>query len=488
MALRLKDPPAPLRQVLQSQGMFGMGTQDNIRRSMDSTYANLRGVAPQGNPFEPPAQETSPSAPVASMVDGAPSIFGMTMGKPAESAISALPANLQVAGGLSRLEDAGKAYAFQTGLRDIGAANLNPEGQAPGDFMQAMKAAQSLYSRQYGPAGAGLAAGGTRMPNIQAFAPTGLRQRALAAGGAPVEGVGGAMVSASPNAQGGTNFALSQNPATIGAAPQAAPAPQAPAPQQSQYEADVNAYKEALNPTASSEIFTAPDGSMFRRDNNGRLQPAGSNPDMSAAAKAKEAAASEEARLGVVNAYKLFDDVAEQAKSSRSLIGDVRRVRELYDAGAVSGFAQPVLTKIGSVVSRITGKEEKISNQQQLDNALSRVALTLSSQYAKGQGSVSNYERELFQKAAVSENMTKDAVMGVLGALENVARRNDALDAERTRLEGMGLPTTQIAKEIRSMQRKMLEDSDVKYGKTEGEKPKTTKKVGAFTVEEEAAQ
>lgn len=251
MALRLKDPPAPLRQVLQSQGMFGMGTQDNIRRSMDSTFANLRGVAPQANPFEPPAQEPSPSAPVASMVDGAPSIFGMTMGKPAESAISALPANLQVAGGLSRLEDAGKAYAFQTGLRDIGAANLNPEGQAPGDFMQSMKAAQSLYSRQYGPAGAGLAAGGTRMPNIKAFAPTGLRQRALAAGGAPVEGVGGAMVSASPNAQGGTNFALSQNPATVGAAPQAAPAPQAPAPQQSQYEADVNAYKQALQPQSS---------------------------------------------------------------------------------------------------------------------------------------------------------------------------------------------------------------------------------------------
>lgn len=244
MALRLKEPPAPLRQVLQSQGMFGMGVQDNLRRSMDSTYANLRGLAPQGNIFDTPTTQpqAAPAAPVASMIDGAPSIFGIGMPRQQEAMVGTLPAPTQIAGGLGLFKDAGQAYAFQTALRDRG-ININPEGQAPGDFNAAMQAAEGVFNRNFGP-------GATQAPNYRAFAPTGLRGRALAAGGQPVEGVGGAIVTASPNAIGGTNFALSQNPATVGSPSQPAPAPQTtPQPGPTPLQQAQQQYQAALAPS-----------------------------------------------------------------------------------------------------------------------------------------------------------------------------------------------------------------------------------------------
>lgn len=48
------------------------------------------------------------------------------------------------------------------------------------------------------------------------YAPTGLRQQAIAAGGAPVTGFGGATATAAPNAQGGTAFSLTQAGLTPG--------------------------------------------------------------------------------------------------------------------------------------------------------------------------------------------------------------------------------------------------------------------------------
>ncbi len=228
------------------------------------------------------------------------------------------------------------------------------------------------------------------------------------------------------------------------------------------------------------EVITAPGGERFMRDRNGRLQAAGTDPDITAKAKQQEAAAAAEGSKSVESAYKLLDEVGEGAGSARELSGGIKRVRDLYDEGATSGFGQGALTAIGSAISRITGKEAKISSQQELDQALGELALSQTKSLAKGQGSTSDYERSLFAEAAANKTRTREANLRILGALDNVAKRKIALDNERTRLEGLGLPATEIAKEIRQMRGQLTSEADKNYQGGAS----APKKVGRFEVTE----
>lgn len=147
-----------------------MGTQDKLRASMNSTFANLRGGM------------------------GAQTDFGM-QNRMANAGVYA-PGSF----GAQNAEANGTGVVGTPEQFQLGMLGVNPQGASGGN---------DLFSALQGPSLANLGLHPASGP-IHAYAPTGLRERAIAAGGAPVTGFGGAQVSAAPNARGGMGFNLTQ--------------------------------------------------------------------------------------------------------------------------------------------------------------------------------------------------------------------------------------------------------------------------------------
>lgn len=465
------------------------GTQQKIGAAMQGTFDNLRNGPPtsvsglpfgtqnalaNANIFEPgsfgaqnyAANATSPQAPVRGAAPTPGSVPGLSMAPSPMPNVFAPPGQspvpMQAAVGLNQVGQLGQMAQWQDSLRDAG-VNLDPFSQSPGDFHQSLTAAQGIYNNVFAPPGQapgvqpGSSPGLPQGVPVSTYAPDDLRARAIAAQGKSVTGIGGAQVSAAPNKIGGTGFTLTQDPNTVPGAPgyvpraaqpaQAQTPGSAPAGGQTPYQKNLAA-AQAQQPGSG---FTAPDGSMFLRDPRGRLQAAGSNPDLTAQAKGKEALATEEAKKTVEDAHKLLNEVGDSAETSRVQSGAISRITDLYNKGATTGFAQPLLTQAASALSRVTGKQVNIANQQQLEKEMGNLMLETSRSLMKGGGSVSNFERELVLKATANPSLTPQANMQILGVLNQIAQRNLALEKERVRLDDLGVPANQIAKEVRRM-------------------------------------
>jgi len=119
-----------------------------------------------------------------------------------------------------------QAAQFQQAMTERGGM---PDPNSP-YFAQQMKVANAMFQQIYGKqAQPGNGQGAFGQPSTS-YSPTGLRSRVLGAGGAEVEGIGGAMVSAAPNAQGGNTFMLRQGQPSSFMPPSVARAPAAQAP------------------------------------------------------------------------------------------------------------------------------------------------------------------------------------------------------------------------------------------------------------------
>lgn len=164
--------------------------------------ANAPVQAVQGQPQQ--------GAPAANPLGKLNQILGLNIGAPYQGsamrqATDALPANVQVAGALGEQQDQQKAAIFAQRMQESGGM---PVPGSP-DFAQRSQAAKLMYDQIYGQQQPGNPMGAFGQPSTS-YAPTGLRGRVLAAGGQEVQGIGGAMVSATPNAQGGNSFMLRQ--------------------------------------------------------------------------------------------------------------------------------------------------------------------------------------------------------------------------------------------------------------------------------------
>lgn len=453
------------------------GTFNNLRYGPESapsfeeqnTMANLGSAA--GNPFAvgiPPAgapagRTVSPSLDVA-----AGNVFGGGLPAGERNAILGLPPETQLAGIISGAGEQGQIARFQTALRDAG-VSLDPNGQLPEDFAAGVAIAKNLYNNIFS---SSIPPPGALASGSESIAPTGLRERALAANGAPIAGFAGTVVSGVPgsqvapdgravpvNQQTGARFTLTQNPNTVPGAPGYVPAankPLAPSPvvqssvPSSAFDRNAAAFKQAT--TKSSEVVTAPDGSRFMRDSSGRLQPVGVDPELAANAAGLKAGAEADAKKSAENAHALMTAIHDSAESARIQSGSIKRISDLYRQGADSGFAQPILTQAKALLQRAGLKVEDLSTQQQLEKELGTLALETSRELMKGSGTVSNYERELVQKATANTGLTPQANLAILGVLQRIAERNVLLNQERVRLDDMGVPAVQIAKELRRLQ------------------------------------
>jgi len=182
-------------------------------------------------PVARPVQQGQAPAGAANPMDTLNKTLGLNIGAPYEGsmmrqATDAMPAPVQIAGALAGQQDQQKAAQFAQAMQERGGM---PQPGSP-YFAQQTKVAEAMYNQIYGQQGQpGNGQGAFGQPSTS-YAPTGLRSRVLGAGGAEVEGIGGAMVSAAPNAQGGNSFMLRQGQPSSFMPPSVARAPAAQAP------------------------------------------------------------------------------------------------------------------------------------------------------------------------------------------------------------------------------------------------------------------
>lgn len=157
----------------------------------------------------------------------------------------------------------------------------------------------------------------------------------------------------------------------------------------------------------------------------------------------------EEAKGKADSANKFLSDISDGAEDARQSSATVDRIFNLYKEGAQTGFAQPTLTKFKSALARFGLGKEEIGNQQQLEKELGNLVLERGRALMKGGGSVSNYEREAVEKASANASNSIEANMQILGVLQNVAKRNLAIEKKRIDLEDDGLTQVEIAKKLR---------------------------------------
>jgi len=184
-------------------------------------------------PVARPVQQGQAPAGAANPMDTLNKTLGLNIGAPYEGsmmrqATDAMPAPVQIAGALAGQQDQQKAAQFAQAMQERGGM---PQPGSP-YFAQQTKVAEAMYNQIYGQQGQpGNLQGAFGQPSTS-YAPTGLRGRVLAAGGQEVQGVGGAMVSAGRNAQGGNSFMLRQGAPQSQFMPPSQPmqqVPQAPA-------------------------------------------------------------------------------------------------------------------------------------------------------------------------------------------------------------------------------------------------------------------
>lgn len=162
---------------------------------------------------------------------------------------------------------------------------------------------------------------------------------------------------------------------------------------------------------------------------------------------AKEGA-KEEAALTAKTASTDLADIADAAEVGRHSRATIDRIRQLYQEGAQTGFAQPTLTAMKSAMGRFIDVQG-LANQQELEQKLSEMTLVARKQLMKGTGQVSDYETKLVDRAMANPTNTPQANLQILGVLKNVADRSVKLDELRNKLEDEGKTSTEIARILR---------------------------------------
>lgn len=248
-------------------------------------------------PVARPVQQGQAPAGAANPMDTLNKTLGLNIGAPYEGsmmrqATDAMPAPVQIAGALAGQQDQQKAAQFAQAMQERGGM---PQPGSP-YFAQQTQVAEAMYNQIYGQQGQpGNGQGAFGQPSTS-YAPTGLRSRVLAAGGQEVAGIGGAMVSATPNAQGGNSFMLRQGaPRSQFMPPSAvqAPAPVAQAPA-GPSAAAMQFLKDGIDPNVMAPASVRQDGMVM-------APPPASQPAYGALQSAQQ---EYQARIAAMNAPK----------------------------------------------------------------------------------------------------------------------------------------------------------------------------------------
>lgn len=150
------------------------------------------------------------------------------------------------------------------------------------------------------------------------------------------------------------------------------------------------------------------------------------------------------------NAAEFVNSIPEAAEAAQANLAQLQQIKNLYAEGASSGFGQNFMNQAGAAAVRLGLVDpEKQASREELEKLLATSALTTAKDLMKGTGTVSNYERELINKASAEVGKSSKTNMRIVGQAEAVARRIIDQEAERQRLVDEGKNTPQIAEALR---------------------------------------
>lgn len=142
--------------------------------------------------------------------------------------------------------------------------------------------------------------------------------------------------------------------------------------------------------------------------------------------------------------------ISDAAENAQPVIAQASAIRNLYEQGTQSGFGQDWINTAGALANRLgmlpAGSQ---ANREQLQKLLAENALQNTRVLIQGQGQVSNYEREMINKASADVGKSPEANLRIIRMGEAVAQRSIDAELERQRLVDEGKSTPQIAESLR---------------------------------------
>lgn len=168
--------------------------------------------------------------------------------------------------------------------------------------------------------------------------------------------------------------------------------------------------------------------------------------DESGAIELAKTSGSERAKNAVAH-LQAVSDAAEGAQDTLARIGQVRK---LYEAGEVTGSGQGVMNEItGAAVRLGIYPRGKQGTKEALQSALAMDALQNARTLMKGQGSVSDKEREAIEKVSAGVGKTPEANLAILAIGESLANRSLEQEKKRRELYDSGMDPVKITEQLK---------------------------------------
>lgn len=160
-----------------------------------------------------------------------------------------------------------------------------------------------------------------------------------------------------------------------------------------------------------------------------------------------------ESKAEADSAVAFLDGVGSAAEAADNALAKYSEVEELLNRDTTkTGFGQDTITGIRSAMSRVF-PDQDLKDQQKLESLLAEDGLIETRTLLKGQGAVSNAERDRIDRVALNAKKDKESLKELLRLRKAAAQRALAAQEVRVELEGQNLGAREIKKRLNSWYR-----------------------------------
>lgn len=171
---------------------------------------------------------------------------------------------------------------------------------------------------------------------------------------------------------------------------------------------------------------------------------------LSAEDQVRVALETEEGKEGIKSDTAYYTGVTDAADAAQATLPQIKQIREIYDRGAETGFGQEFVTAAGAVAQRMgIGDAKTQADREELQKLFAGQALANAQSMMKGQGSVTQFERELVSKAGAELGKSKEANLRIIRYAEALAERSLEREAERQRMVDEGMSRAKITEQLK---------------------------------------
>lgn len=206
---------------------------------------------------------------------------------------------------------------------------------------------------------------------------------------------------------------------------------------------------------------------------------------LSAEDQVRVALDTEEGKEAIKSDTAYYTGVSEGAEAAQTALPQINQIRKLYDAGTETGWGEPVLIAGRAALTRAGLLDpKKLADKEEIQTLFAQQSLANANALLKGQGSVTQPERELVEKAGAAIGKSPEANLRVINISEALAQRRIDRENERQRLVDEGLNRAKIVEQLKRWDSKntvvkYVEQTENKYAKKTKESPKTNAGSGA---------